>query len=134
MDLIGPPVESLRRFFHRPVLSSQDVYSGIDVLVRGACVGCLSSLRHALDRLHLAGKLQDNPQTILLGMRDQSITPELKDDPGEVWCYGNCGLDLFIKQFESLPNTHWLKGCPPHFMEFYQAYCQALGLDPPKTE
>jgi uncharacterized protein (DUF362 family) len=134
LDLIGPPLDTLRRFFKRPVLSSQGVYPGIDVLTRGACVGCLSSLRHALDRLQLAGKLTAEHQTILLGMRDQTDPPALGDDPGNIWCYGNCGLDLFIKQFEDMPDARWLKGCPPHFMDFYRAYCQALDLDPPPRE
>jgi uncharacterized protein (DUF362 family) len=134
MTLEGAPLGPIRRHFQRPVLSSQDVYPGIDVLVRGACVGCLSSLRHALDRLHLSGRLKDDPQTILLGMRDQQELPKLKTDAGSVWCYGNCCLDLFIKQFEGVENARWLQGCPPHFMEFYKAYCQAMDLDPPQPE
>ncbi len=130
MEIMGPPPATLRRHFVRPILSSQGAYAGIDVMVRGACVGCLSSLRHALDRLHLAGKLQDDPQTILLGMRDHSEKPDLKEDPGDLWCYGNCCLDQFVKNFEGGDKARWLQGCPPHFMDFYRAYCQALGLDP----
>ncbi|HEX7342892.1 MAG TPA: hypothetical protein VF398_01415, partial [bacterium] len=85
---------------------------------------------HALDRLHLAGKLKDDPQTILLGMRDHSEKPDLKKDPGNLWCYGNCCLDQFVKNFEGGEKARWLQGCPPHFMDFYRAYCQAMGLDP----
>lgn len=134
MILEGAPPESVRRFFRRPVLSSQGVYPGIEVVTHGACVGCLSSLRHALDRLHLAGKLKADPQTILIGMQDQTEAVNLKSDPGNVWCYGNCCLDLFIKQFETLEGAHWLKGCPPHFMEFYRAYLEAMESALPPAE
>jgi len=130
LEIIGPEPSTLRRHFVRPILSSQGAYAGIDVIVRGACVGCLSSLRHALDRLHLAGKLKDDPQTILLGLRNHSERPDLKEDPGDLWCYGNCCLDQFVKNFEGGERARCLQGCPPHFMEFYRAYCQAMGIDP----
>lgn len=134
MDFQGTPPSDIRRFFIRPVVSSQDAYPGIDVIVGGACIGCLSSLRHALDRLHLAGKLKEDPQTILLGMRDEEERPHLKEDPGSLWCYGNCCKEQFIKYFSGESNGHWLEGCPPHFMEFYRAYCRATDLDPPSTD
>ncbi|RJP76022.1 MAG: DUF362 domain-containing protein [Candidatus Zixiibacteriota bacterium] len=130
MHLIGTSPETIRRHLRRPVLSSQEAYPGIDVLVRGACVGCQSSLRHALDRLHAAGKLREDPATIILGARGQIERPALKEEPGLVWCYGNCALDLFIKYFEGMDTAHHLPGCPPHFMELYRLYCLAQGLDP----
>jgi len=130
IDIIGPAIEQLRRPFVQPVLSSQDAYPGFDVLVRGGCVGCLSSLRHALDRLHLAGKLKDDPQTILLGFRHLAETLPQKSDPGETWCYGDCCLEQFLQYYDGQEQAHWLKGCPPHFMEFYRQYCIANGIDP----
>jgi len=129
MELLGTPPAAIRRHFIRPIVSSQGAYPGIDVIVRGACIGCLSSLRHALDRLHLAGKLKEDPQTILLGMRNNPEKPDLKADPGNLWCYGNCCLDQFVKHFEGQVGAGWLEGCPPHFMEFYRAYCRALGIE-----
>lgn len=131
MDLRGTPPKEIRRHFIRPVLSSQDAYPGIDVMVRGACVGCLSSLRHALDRLHLTGHLREDPQTILLGLRDQAEPPGVRENSGRLWCYGNCCKEQFVQYFEGEPSTHWLEGCPPHFMEFCRAYCRAMGIDTP---
>lgn len=129
MDLRGAPPRNLWRHFTRPVLSSQDVYAGIDVIVRGACVGCLSSLRHALDRLHLAGRLKEDPRTILLGLDCEEGKIDLKEDAGNLWCYGNCCKEQFIKYYKGESKAHWLEGCPPHFMEFYRAYCKAMGID-----
>ena len=134
IEVQGGDLSAIRRSFIRPTLSSQDAYTGIDVLVRGACVGCLSSLRHALDRLHAAGKLKEDPQTILLGMRDQNEKPDLRENPGTLWCYGNCCIDQFSRYFKDFDNARWLQGCPPHFMEFYRAYCREVGLDLPEPE
>ncbi|MBU0517507.1 DUF362 domain-containing protein [bacterium] len=130
IDIHGIDPKIIRRHFTRPILSSQDAYPGIDVQVRGGCVGCMSSLRHALDRLHLAGKLKEDHQTILLGMR-HSIEEDLKianDDP--IFCYGNCCIETFTEQFLHQPKATWLEGCPPHFMEFYRQYCKVNGIDP----
>jgi uncharacterized protein (DUF362 family) len=134
MRILGTSPEQLRRHFIRPVLSSQDAYPGIDVMVRGACVGCLSSLRHALDRLHLAGHLKEDPQTILLGFHHEAEELKLKAEPGEMWCYGNCCKEQFVQYFEGERSAHWLEGCPPHFMSFYRAYLKALGIDLPAKE
>jgi len=129
MELQGAPIRNLRRHFQRPVLSSQAVYKGIDVKVRGGCVGCMSSLRHALDRLNMAGLLKEDPQTILLGLRYQAEDIEVKEGSEHIWCYGDCCLETFLEQFESDPQALWLEGCPPHFMEFVRAYCKAKGLE-----
>ncbi len=130
IELHGTLPQELRRHFIRPVLSSQNAYPGINVIVRGGCVGCFSSLRHALDRLHLSGYLKEDPQTILLGMSQQSDEVDVKDNPGNLWCYGNCCKEQFIQYFKGVENAHWLEGCPPHFMEFYRAYCKAIGTNP----
>lgn len=130
LELRGTTLEGIRRHFNRPILSSQNVYPGIDVKVQGACVGCLSSLRHALDRLHLAGYLKEDPQTILLGLRHQSEEIPVKEISGNLWCYGNCCLESFIKYFEGEKDAHLLEGCPPHFMDFYRAYCREMNIKP----
>jgi len=130
LDIHGTHPDAVRRHFARPVLSSQDAYMGIDVQVRGACVGCLSSLRHALDRLHLGGRLKEDPQTILLGMKDENEKAILPEEPGKLWCYGDCCKDYFDRYYKGNNNARWLEGCPPHFMEFYRAYCKAMGIDP----
>lgn len=131
MQIEGASPQKLRRHFVRPVVSSQDAYPGIDVMVRGACVGCLSSLRHALDRLHLAGHLKEDPQTILLGFHHEAEDLNLRNEPGELWCYGNCCKEQFIQYFKGDLKANWLEGCPPHFMEFYRAYCKAMDIDVP---
>jgi uncharacterized protein (DUF362 family) len=134
LDLRGASLQAIRRHFARPVLSSQDAYPGVDVIVGGACVGCLSSLRHALDRLHLTGHLKEDPVRILLGLRDQTEKIDPNEDPGNLWCYGNCCKEQFIQYYEGKRNAHWLEGCPPHFMEFYRVYCQVMGIDPLESD
>jgi hypothetical protein len=128
MNLFGTPPQELQRHFTRPVVSSQDVYPGIDVQVRGGCVGCLSSLRHALDRLHLAGHLKEDPQTVLLGLHHEAEELNIRNDPDNLWCYGNCCLEAFTEKFKDDPKAFLLEGCPPHFMEFFRAYCKAMGI------
>lgn len=130
IDTGDADLDSIRRHFTRPVLSAQNVYPGVNVMVRGGCVGCLSSLRHALDRLHLAEKLQETPQTILLGFHHEAEEIRLPNDPGQIWCYGDCTAETFTKYFHQNPNAHQVVGCPPHFMDFYRAYCLTMGLDP----
>ncbi|MCX6639324.1 MAG: DUF362 domain-containing protein [bacterium] len=130
IEVIGTSPQTLQRHFTQPVLSSQDAYPGFDVIVHGGCVGCLSSLRHALDRLNLAGKLRLDPQTILLGLHHEAEDIQLKSEPGKLWCYGNCCLEQFIQHYKDQDYAHLLEGCPPHFMEFYRQYCKVNGIDP----
>ncbi|TKJ41647.1 hypothetical protein CEE37_03510 [candidate division LCP-89 bacterium B3_LCP] len=134
IEVTGVKPDEIRRHFKRPVLSSQNAYPGIDVIVKGGCVGCYSSLRHALDRLHAAGHLQEDPQTIIVGMRHKAKEQNLSDHPGVLWCYGNCCVEQFIEYHEGDENSHWLEGCPPHFMNFYRAYLEAMGIDVPEQK
>ncbi len=126
----GKDPAQIQRHFRRPIVSSQSVYPGINVQVRGGCIGCLSSLRHALDRLHLAGQLREDQHTILLGFHHQAEESQSDVLRGTLWCYGECCREIFQEGFRGRSDVHFLEGCPPHFMDFYRAYCRVTGSEP----
>jgi uncharacterized protein (DUF362 family) len=116
IEIRGTPLEIVRRHLKRPVVSSVGVFSNCEVLELGACVGCMSSMRHALDRMQFSGELKRLPvNTYILGIPgpDFKLLPNWK---GELWLIGDCSLDLSV----SAGNSIQIPGCPPHFLQIIQ--------------
>ncbi len=114
----GFDIDENRRFFKRAVLSSSGRFKNIDVAEYGACMGCLSAIRHALDKLEFEGLLDKiPPQHIYVGipMPDTEIILPKND---EYWCFGDCASALSV-----LPNGKGtvIPGCAPHIFALYNA-------------
>ena len=117
IELRGAPIEKVRRFLKRPVVSSAGSYSNCEVYELGACVGCMSSLRHALDRMHSGGELASLPaNTFILGIPGPFYEP-LVEWEGDLWLIGDCPLEAYGEG----NNIIRIPGCPPHFMEIMEA-------------
>ncbi|NQS97323.1 MAG: DUF362 domain-containing protein [candidate division Zixibacteria bacterium] len=113
IDLRGAPLEEVKRYFKRPVVSSMGAYPNCDVYELGACVGCMSSLRHALDKLHYGGELAAIPQnTYILGVPGPFYEP-LAEWEGDLWLIGDCPMEAYGEG----GNIVRVSGCPPHFGE-----------------
>jgi uncharacterized protein (DUF362 family) len=116
----GTPVDELKRSFERPVISSAGCFQNIISIEGGACSGCLSSLRHSLDRLSYDGILERIPPlTVYVGkpMPNQS---SLEAWEGQLWLFGNCSVEISLKNNGNLSPSNFLQGCPPHVFDFYK--------------
>jgi len=128
IDVRGKKIEEVRRNFKRPVLSSAGVFDNIICLEGGACSGCLSSLRHALDKLSFEEKLQSlDCNTIYVGKPMPNIT-NIDSWDGDLWLFGNCSSDLVFSQVERRTVAKLVPGCPPHILDLYRHFCDTYSL------
>ena len=111
MELSGTPIEQVRRYFKRAVVSSMGAYANCEVYELGADIGTMSSLRHALDRLHYAGELGKLPKnTFVLGAPGEFYQP-LTEWDGDLWLIG----DAIAGIYREAENIIRVPGSPPHF-------------------
>ena len=111
--ILGAPLDKVMRYFKRPVVSSMGAYANCAVYEFGACVGCMSSLRHALDRLHYGGVLSSLPDnTFVLGIPGSFYQP-MDTWEGDLWLIGDCPQTAY----HTGNNVLSILGCPPHFAE-----------------
>ncbi len=117
IEILGYDINRIRRIFKRPVLSSAGVFDKVDVIEGGACSGCLSALRHSLDRLEFEKKLDKLPKlTIYTGMpMPNTVTLESWD--GDLICLGNCASSLVLKQNHVSQPSIFVPGCAPHVLD-----------------
>ncbi len=124
----GTPVREAARRFKRPVVGCMGAYPEILAVEGGACQGCLSALRHALDKLHAEGRLAGKaPVTVYLG-KPMPDMKNLKNPEGDVWCFGSCAADLIFDHCARGPAAKFIPGCPPHILEFYKAYIKTYDV------
>ncbi len=126
IEVRGMPIEAVRRKFKRPVISSIAAYPQIRCVEGGACFGCLSALRHALDKLASEGALEGRPvQHVYVG-KPMPDRPNLRKTEGRLWCFGNCAVELVHDYRQHGKVGRFVPGCPPHILDFYQAYKDAM--------
>jgi uncharacterized protein (DUF362 family) len=125
IEIVGSSIEEVRRFFQRPVLSSMGAFPNIEVIEGGACSGCLSALRHALDKLSIEGRLKNiNPLTIYVGKLMPNVLNLDCNRERDLWCFGNCSVDLVYNYYSSHgPLAHFIPGCAPHILDLYREFC-----------
>jgi uncharacterized protein (DUF362 family) len=120
IPLRGAPLEPLVRRFKRPVLSSVGAFPGVLVIEGGACTGCMSGVRHSLDKLQQAGLLGKlAPATIYLG-KPMPNTKTLRDWQGTLYLFGNCAADIVFSCPEKRMEPVFLHGCPPHVLDLFR--------------
>lgn len=129
IEVRGQGVEELRRPFKRPVLSSIAAYPQVRVVEGGACNGCLSALRHALDKLHIEGLFRDRVVEHVYVGKPMPDRRNLCQKEGAMWCFGNCAVELVHDYREYGRVARFIPGCPPHILDFYLAYKQAREED-----
>lgn len=124
--VFGPPIEAVARRFRRPVIGCMGAYPQVRCLEGGACRGCLSALRHSLDKLASEGRLSGQaPVEVYLG----KPMPDMRHIRGDadLWCFGSCAADLVFDHARRRPKAAFIPGCPPHILEFYKAYLERYG-------
>ncbi|WP_051261514.1 DUF362 domain-containing protein [Desulfovibrio inopinatus] len=129
IEIRGADPDAVRRPFKRPVVSPMGAYDEIHAIEGGACTGCLSALRHSLDKLHSEGRLAGNlPQTVYIG-KPMPDMKNVKSCKGPMWCFGSCTSDLIFNHQRCEEKARFIPGCPPHILEFYKAYLDAMADD-----
>ena len=116
----GTPIKKIKRNFKRPVISSVGVFKNVNVIEGGACCGCLSALRHTLDKLRYEKKLDKlAPITVYVGIPMPNVT-NLNKWTGNIWLFGNCAVNLVAQENIRNANPSVVLGCAPHIFDLYK--------------
>jgi uncharacterized protein (DUF362 family) len=113
----GDDTEALRRLFKKPVLSSAGQFPGISCIECGVCNGCLSAIRHSLDKMNFEGKLGQSSGTTIVSGRSMPNQTTFGSCKGPLILFGNCAIEF---QFYDLANRQQgiiIPGCPPHVLD-----------------
>ncbi len=121
------PEDIVQRPFERPVLGSAGLFPNLHVVEGGACSGCLSALRHSVDKLQFENMIQKMPEcSVFLG----KIMPNIKTLSawkGEnLYLLGNCAADLVFSSQNCRLKPIFIPGCPPHVLDFYKTVAQNM--------
>lgn len=120
-QVLGCEIADRRRLFRRPVIGSTGLFPQIHVIEGGVCSGCLSSLRHSLDRLEFERRIAGmNECTVYLGKIMPNVST-IRCWNGTLWLMGNCAADLVFSHPKRRLQPRFLPGCPPHVLDFYNA-------------
>ncbi len=122
IEMLGAPLEQVSDRFQRGIISSAGAYPGITAIELGACDGCLSSVRHSLDRLHYEGKIdQLAPLTVVTGVPCRRLPALLQNtDPQRTWFMGDCAAPLIYDQSSRSARGRFVPGCAPHSFDLYK--------------
>ncbi len=129
IQVSGAGIEEVRRPFRRPVISSIAAYPQVRVVEGGACFGCLSALRHALDKLHIEGLFADRAVENVYVGKPMPDRQNLRQKEGQLWCFGNCAAELVHDYRQYGRVGKFIPGCPPHILDFYLEYKKAREQD-----
>ncbi len=123
IQLLGAQLDEVSARFRRGVISSAGAYPGITVIELGACDGCLSSVRHSLDRLHYEGLIEElAPFTVVTGAPCRKLPAVLQQagNEGDIWFMGDCTPSMIYEQSTRTSRGHYVPGCPPHSFDLYK--------------
>lgn len=119
ISIVGTKLTRVKRYFKRPCISSAGVYSNVLSMEAGVCQGCLSCVRHSLDRLAFERKIQRVGQITVCSGKHSFEKPELLPAENEVWLVGDCACET--SSHSLIGKVHGVPGCPPHIYELYNS-------------
>jgi uncharacterized protein (DUF362 family) len=117
--VVGAKVASVMRHFKRPCLSSSGVYPNVTSMEAGVCQGCLSCVRHSLDRLAHEDKIQNLGQVTICSGRHSFDRLDLLPPENELWLLGDCACEA--PQIGLTSKAHRVAGCAPHIYDLYNS-------------
>lgn len=119
INITGADPKPIQKRFKRPVLSGSGVYPNLLCIEGGTCKGCLSAMRHALDKLNRDGLLEKIPPfTIYVGVPMPNVK-NLQNSVGDIWIYGNCAVNVMQQDGIREKHPHFIYGCAPHIFDLY---------------
>jgi len=128
IKLLGCSIKKIQRYFKRPIISSVAVFPPITVIEGGVCLGCLSAIRHSLDKCHFEKMIERlKPLTLYVG-RSMPNQPTLTDWQGDLWLFGNCAVEIMFPELKKRTKPHFIPGCPPHVLDLHLALSRMYNL------
>lgn len=117
IECVGDDPATIHRPFRRPVLSSAGQFPSVNVIECGVCNGCLSAVRHSLDKLRFENALDDMPPVTVVSGRAQPNHRTLESWEGNLVLFGNCAVEFQYYEHETRNRATWIPGCPPHVLD-----------------
>ncbi len=128
IEIVGEKPEAVRRHFKRGCISSAGVFPNVLCVEGGACLGCLSAIRHSLDRLSHEGKLERLKKITIYTGKPMPETPAMTNCEGDLWLVGNCASELLFTQHGGKKRGNIIPGCAPYVSDLYDALCEEYKL------
>lgn len=125
IDFDREVADRAKRKFKRPILSSAGAFEGICVVEGGCCSGCLSALRHSLDKLEAEGALDKlrGRVTIFAGKPMPNIE-NLRTWRGDLWLFSSCAAEMMFSSIAQRETIRYIPGCPPHVLDLYKKFVE----------
>ena len=117
IQVTGQGIEKLERRFKRPVLSSAGHFDGVQCVECGVCRGCLSAIRHSLDKLSFENKFETVPDLTVISGRSMPNQTTLRTWNGKLILFGNCALEFQFYASGHRQDALVIPGCPPHVLD-----------------
>jgi len=115
--ILGDDLNKLKRRFKRPVLSSAGLFSSVHCVECGVCNGCLSAIRHSLDKLDFENELSTFSEVTVVSGRPMDNQMTLDRWRGDLILFGNCASGFQFYNKANRQEGHWIPGCPPHIVD-----------------
>jgi hypothetical protein len=117
--VVGAKVARVKRHFKRACLSSSAVYPNVTSIEAGVCQGCLSCVRHSLDRLAHENKIQRLGQITICSGKHSLDRLDLLPPKNELWLLGDCACEE--PQTALTAKAYRVTGCAPHIYDLYNS-------------
>ncbi len=115
--ITGDGYAQLKRFFKRPVLSSAGQFPPVQCIECGVCNGCLSAIRHSMDKLNFEGAISALPAVTIVSGRPMPNRQTLETWDGHLILFGNCAMEFqFYSAMQRIKGI-LVPGCPPHVLD-----------------
>jgi uncharacterized protein (DUF362 family) len=115
IELVGDPLEKVRRHMYVPYLQSWDNWPDYHVHIKNACSSCQSLLSYTLTRIRAMGEYDKHKGLHFVVGRQGELPEEIK--PGEPYfLFGDCTAPLKKKLEDSgvdPSDCTMVTGCPP---------------------
>lgn len=113
IEVVGEPVERVRREFRKPDYHITGVYPNVTVIEGAVCRAERCRTRWALDQLHKLGKLADHDWLVIVG-RDPYLPPAPEEFDGKIVIVGSAAC-YYARSYRRLPKDKviWVEGEPP---------------------
>ncbi len=105
-------------YFERAIMSSIGVIPNIKSVEGGTCTGCMSALRHSIDRLVEEKTELDSPFTVYSGV-PMPENVSMRNIDGHLIAFGNCAASIEWDHSTRNSRGIFLPGCPPNIFKLY---------------
>lgn len=128
IKIVGKRPEEVKRYFKRACISSAGVHPNVICIEAGVCLGCLSAIRHSLDRLSHEKKLERLKTITIYTGKPMPENPAMATYEGDLWLVGNCACQLLYSQYAGVKRGNIVPGCPPYITDLYEALSKKYKL------